>query len=76
MRVSQCLSDAAKSRKSSKSYGHAPICIYYLYLDNIINVKSQINTCGDARVNGISRSSGIVSSSKGSFDRMEDDLRI
>ena len=74
MRVSQCLSDAAKSRKSSKSYGHAPICIYYL--DNMIYVKSQIHTCGDARVNGISRSSGIVSSSKGSFDRMEDDLRI
>ena len=75
MRVSQCLSDAAISRKSSKNYEHLPM-FYIIHLHNEIYVKSQLNTCGDARVNGISRSSGIVSSSKGSFDRMEDDLRI
>ena len=75
MHVSQCLSDAVKLRKRSISYEHVPISDF-LQLDDMIYVEFQINTCGDARVNGISRSSGIVSSSNGSFDLMEDDLRI
>ena len=46
-----------------------------LFLDNDLNQNNKNHTCGDASVKGISRSSGMVSSSSGSFDLIDDDLR-